>query len=120
LSRSAEIARRTLPPLTLRRVQRTLSARGQELTAQMIDLRKEKFTVYVPAGAPPAGGYGLVVFVAPWSGATWPRMWRAPLDRHGLIFVAAGRAGNDASVLDRRLPLALLAYENVGARYRLD
>lgn len=120
LSRIAEIARRTLTPLTFRRGQRMLSATGQALREQPIDLAEEKFVIYVPAGAPAKGGYGLLVFVAPWPEATRPQLWRPPLDRHGLIFVSAENSGNDVKVLDRRLPLALLAYENIRAQYPLD
>ncbi|HET6440151.1 MAG TPA: PHB depolymerase family esterase, partial [Anaeromyxobacter sp.] len=46
--------------------------------------------------------------------------WREPLHRHGMIFVAASRSGNEVPILDRRLPLALLAYENVRRLYPLD
>ena len=120
LASNAEIARRTLPPLTYRRVQQTLAATGQKLADQAIDLAKERFDIYVPAAAAPAAGYGLVVFVAPWDDATQPRMWRTPLDRHGLVFVAARDSGNERSVLDRRLPLALLAYANARARFPID
>ncbi len=120
LSASAEIARRTLTPLTFVHGQQALAAKGQALADQPIDLAQEKFAVYVPAGAPPPGGYGLLVFVSPGPDAPEPRRWRPPLDRHGLIFVSAAHSGNEASVLERRLPLALLAYENVRARYRID
>ena len=37
-----------------------------------------------------------------------------------MIFVSAQASGNTTSTLDRRLPLALLAYENVRARFPLD
>ncbi len=120
LSSAAEIARRTLTPLTVAHAQRAVEARGQALVDQQIDLARERFSLYVPAGALPARGYGLLVFVAPWDEATEPRRWRPPLDRHGLIFVAATHSGNESSILERRLPLALLAYENVRARYPLD
>jgi hypothetical protein len=120
LSRSAEILRRTLPPLTFRRGQQALSARGQALAEQPLDLAQEKFAVYVPPGASPKNGYGLLVFIAPWRDVTHPRRWRPPLDRHALIFVSAARSGNDVGILERRLPLALLAYENARARYPID
>lgn len=120
LSGNAEIARRTLPPLTFRRGQQALAAQGKELGGQPVDLMHERFSLYVPAGAPPAKGYGLLVFVSPGTDAPQPHRWRPPLDRHGLIFVSAARSGNEASILERRLPLAVLAYENVRARYRLD
>ena len=60
------------------------------------------------------------MFVAPWKQATHPRRWRPPLNRHGLIFVSAANSGNEVKIIERRLPLALLAYENVRARYPID
>jgi pimeloyl-ACP methyl ester carboxylesterase/predicted small lipoprotein YifL len=120
LSRNEEIARRTLTPLTFRHGQRILDARGQAFAEQPIDLTKERFAVYVPAGAPPESGYGLLVFVAPWKQATQPRRWRPAVDRHHLILVSAANSGNEGKILERRLPLALLAYENVRARYPID
>jgi predicted esterase len=109
LSRNAEIARRALPPLTYRRFEQTLAARGLRLQDQAIDLAKERFDLY-----------GLLVYISPEAEPLRPRFWRAPLDRHGLIFVCPQNAGNDANILDRRVPLALLAYENVRARYPVD
>jgi len=120
LSRGAEIARRVLPPLTYRSVEQTLVATHQQLAEQSIDLTREKFDIYIPDGPPPAAGYGLLVFVPPWPGPTRPGAWRGPLDRHRLILVAAQRSGNGSNVLDRRLPLAILAYENVRARFPVD
>lgn len=120
LSRTEEIARRALPPLTFHRGERAFAARGKRFPEQSIDLAKERFTLYVPAGAPPKDGYGVLVFVGPWTEATRPRSWQPPLNRHGLIFVSAANSGNDVPVLDRRLPLALLGYENVRLRYPVD
>lgn len=120
LSRNAEIARRALPPLTYRRFEQTLVARGLRLQEQAIDLANERFDLYVPPGPPPVRGFGLLVFLSPSPQGLRPRFWRAPLDRHGLIFVSPQNAGNDANILDRRVPLALLAYENVRARYPID
>src|SRR5262249_48915941 len=88
------------------------------LQEQSIDLSKEKFAVYVPSGPAPKNGYGLLVFIPPWPEPTRPNFWRAPLDRHALIFVAAGYSGNGESLLDRPVPLALRAYENVRAEQR--
>src|SRR5262245_26513632 len=120
LSRNVEIARRALPPLTYRRFEQTLAAKRIALSEQAIDLAKEKFDVYVPGGPPPAAGYGLLVFISPSPQPLRPRFWRAPLDRHGLIFICAQNSGNDTNILDRRVPLALLAYENVRARFPID
>ncbi len=120
LSRNAEIARRALPPLAHRLVEQTLAARNERLAEQAIDLSKEKFDIYVPAGPPPRAGYGLIVFIAPWAEPTQPHYWGGPLDQHKMIFVSPRNAGNGMNLLDRRLPLALLAYENVHALYPID
>lgn len=120
LARSVEIARRTLPPLTFARVEQQLLADKHKLSDQAIDLKKEKFSIYVPGAAPPPKGYGLLVWIPPWTGTTHPKIWRPPLDRFGLVFVAADNSGNEESILDRRLPLALLAVENVRAQYPID
>ncbi len=120
LAGDAEMARRTLTPLTWAAVEARLTASGEALRPSAVDLSKERFSLYVPGGAPPAAGWGLLVFIPPWDDPTRPRIWRPALDRHGLVFVAAERSGNEASILARRLPLALLAYANVRARLPID
>lgn len=120
LASNAEIARRALPPLTYRRIQEALAARHDRFADQTIDLARERFDVYVPDGPPPANGWGLVVFISPGDAPTRPWIWRGPLDDRRLIFVAAQGSGNTRNILDRRLPLALLAYENVRARFAID
>jgi len=115
LSSSAGMARRMLTPLSYRRIEPQLA----NARAQPIDLADEKFAVYVPADAPPQG-YGLVVFIPPWPQASLPKDWPRVLDRNGLIFVTAANSGNEAGLLDRRVPLALLAYENARKRYSID
>ncbi|HEV2676924.1 MAG TPA: hypothetical protein VGV37_20520 [Aliidongia sp.] len=113
LASRAELVRRTLSPLNAVRAQQQAPA------GQAIDLAHEKFTLYVPADAPPHG-YALMVYVSPWPGSAVPDRWAPVLDQHGMIFVSAANAGNDANVLDRRAPLALLAAHNVMARYPVD
>jgi predicted esterase len=73
----------------------------------------------VPA-RPPPGGYSLLVFVPPWREAAVPRQWLSTLERHGVIYVSAANSGNEADVLDRREPLALLAAANIMQRYQVD
>lgn len=116
LSTSAELARRLLTPLSYRRVAPHLA----DARSQSIDLAQEKFIVYVPSGAPPQRGYGVLVFVPPWPQASLPADWPRILDRRGIIFVSAAHSGNEAATLDRRVPLALLAYENIRRHYPLD
>jgi len=89
------------------------------LNAFPIDPRHEKFGLYVPAEKP-AGGYGLLVWVSPLDGPGIPPDWPAALEEHGVIFVTAGRSGNDASPLGRRMPLALTAAANVVRGYPVD
>lgn len=113
LSDRTELARRTLSPLN------ALRQREQVAHGPAIDPAREKFTLHVPAEAPPRG-YALMVYVSPWPGATVPSGWGPILDRHGMIFVSAANAGNDAQTFERREPLALLAARNVMARYPID
>ncbi|HWZ63070.1 MAG TPA: hypothetical protein VNX02_08620 [Steroidobacteraceae bacterium] len=119
LSSSAEVVRRLLSPLAAAEVARTLERSGEGLAAQSIDLAAERFILYVPAHAPPRG-YGLLAFIPPWDAAQMPRGWEPVLERAGVIFVSAARSGNDADVLGRREPLALLAAYNVMQRYPID
>ena len=120
LSRDVEMMRRILTPLGFRRGQEVLASRGEAFAEQDIDLRREHFTIYVPPGPPPPAGYGLLVFVSPADQALEPRRWRHTLDGHGVIVVSASRAGNSSKVYERRVPLTLLAYENVRARFPVD
>lgn len=113
---SSELARRVLTPLAFERIKPRLAS----ASTQPVDLAQERFVVYVPPGEPPPTGYGLLVFVPPWPEAVLPKDWAHVLDRHGMIFVSAARSGNDADTLDRRIPLALLGYENIRRRHPLD
>lgn len=113
---SAELARRLLTPLAFERIRPRLA----NAKTEPLDLAQERFVVYVPQGTPPPNGYGLLVFIPPWPEAALPKDWPHVLDRHGMIFVSAAHSGNDADTLDRRIPLALLGYENIRRRYDLD
>jgi hypothetical protein len=114
LSSAAEIARRALSPLHARRLAAT-----NDLNGQPVDITKEQFAVYVPAQKPPSG-YALLVFVPPWNDARLPDGWAAALDEHGVIFVSAAHSGNDTSVHFRRIPLALIAAQNLAVQYGVD
>jgi pimeloyl-ACP methyl ester carboxylesterase len=120
LATGRELARRVLTPLTFAFTERQLAARHVTLDERPVDLAKERFAAYLPPGEPPARGWALLVFVAPWEGPTEPVRWRPPLDRHGVILVSIANAGNEAGVLERRLPLALLAWANAAARWPID
>lgn len=119
LSSSAELMRRLVTPINGWRLQQRAASTGTAIIDQPIDLAHEQFALYVPAQAPP-DGYALLVFVPPWNDARVPGEWTPVLDRHGMILVTAANIGNDASLLDRREPVAMLAAINVMARYRTN
>ncbi|HZZ11637.1 MAG TPA: PHB depolymerase family esterase [Paraburkholderia sp.] len=119
LATNAEIVRRLFSPLTAQHIAQALVQSGKTLSGQPVDPRQEKFTLYVPAEKP-ANGYALVVFVPPSNEAKLPSGWAAALDQYGAIFVSAANSGNDANVIERRVPLALLAAQNVMQRYAVD
>ncbi len=119
LSANAELARRLLSPLTAAKLAPALARSGKVLRDQPVDLSAETFAVFVPTHAP-AGGYGLLVFVPPWDEAILPEGWGPVLDRLGFIFVTAAKSGNEAEVLSRRAPLAILAAANILARFPVD
>ena len=119
LSRSTEFVRRTMSPLVALRVAEEVAREQKRLREQPIDLSDEKFSYYVPADVP-AEGFSLLVFVPPWEDATVPSQWLPILDRHAMILVTAARSGNEASVLERREPLALDAAQNMIERYTID
>jgi pimeloyl-ACP methyl ester carboxylesterase len=114
LSSAAEIARRAFSPLRARRL-----AAANNLNGQPVDITKESFILYVPAQKPPQG-YTLLVFVPPWDEAKLPDGWSSVLDENGVIFVSAAHSGNDTSVHNRRMPLALIAAQNVARQYGVD
>ena len=120
LARTETLLGRVLTPLMLERIRLEATASGQAIAERSIDLAKERFALYVPSGAAPAAGYGLLVFVPPWEQAVIPAKWLPVLARHDLIVVTAAQSGNAASVVERRMPLALTGYENVRKRYPLD
>jgi dienelactone hydrolase len=119
LARSAELVQRLLSPLEALRVNEAALHPGRAMREQALDPAHESFAVYVPARVP-LHGYALLVFVPPWPEAAVPPTWIPTLDRHGTIFVGAANSGNDANVLDRRIPLALLAAQNIMQRYPVD
>jgi hypothetical protein len=119
LSSSAELLHRFLSPLNAVRAGKRLAHSPVALRDQPIDLAQERFTVFVPSHSP-GEGYGLLVFVPPWETAMLPRGWAAILDRNGVIFVSAANSGNEANILDRREPLALLAAHNIMQRFHVD
>jgi predicted esterase len=119
LARNSQILSRVFTPLTLAGIKRELARNGKNLGETSVDLTTEKFLIYVPPTRPP-DGYRLMVFVPPWEEARLPTGWGPVLDRFGMIFVTPAHSGNDADIISRREPLALIAAQNVMARYPID
>jgi predicted esterase len=118
-ARAEEIVRRLLTPLAAAQVERTLEDTHRDLKATALDLGRERFTVFVPARTPEAG-YALLVFIPPWREARLPPGWQEALERYDTVFVSAADSGNDADVLGRRAPLALVAAANLRRRLPID
>lgn len=114
-----EFARRVFPPTTYDRLRRFEQAVGIEAAEHSLDLRRERFDLFVPTRKPPSG-YGLIVFVSPMPDFPVSRDWKRELDSRGIVFVAARESGNSQNMYERRMPLALHAYENAAAHLPLD
>lgn len=119
-ARNGELLRRLASPLAAQRTRDALPAASRTLAAMPLDPARQHFALYVPAGSVPANGYMLLVFVPPWSDARIPAQWIPALDATHTILVTAADSGNDANVLNRREPLALLAAYGVAQLYRVD
>jgi hypothetical protein len=120
LGRTDVLFERLLTPLWATRAREAYAERGEDPPPYTLDIKAERFSVYVPDAPPPPAGYGLMVFVPPWNEAAVPRRWRPVLDDAGMLFVTAAASGNDAPVLPRRAALALHAAANVAARWPVD
>ena len=121
LSRNEMLASRILSPLNQARVFAQLTTGDKAMRDQPVDLTQEKFAVYVPAApSPQTQTYGLMVFVSAFPQAVVPSRWIPILDQYNMIFVTAANSGNEANVLNRRIPLALLGAQNMIRRYPID
>jgi predicted esterase len=114
LASTEEIVRRAFSPLAAQRIAATHSISGQPL-----DIRHERFVLYVPERRPPQG-YALLVFVAPSNETRVPAGWAPMLDERGIIFVSATHSGNEANVQFRRMPLAVIAAEQLKHDFGID
>ena len=118
LATTTEIVRRTFSPTSQDRLRQAQAKTRKTPPEHTIDPTKEELELFVPA-LPESGRYGLLVFIMP-APIVMPEDWRLPLERAGMIFVSAQRSGNSQSVFERRIPLALHAYEHVRSRYPVD
>lgn len=120
LARNGELLRKLVSPLRAMGMQQAMAGNPLAMEASPLAPAQQHFALYVPTSPTPATGYALLVFVPPWEDARIPVEWIPVLDRNHVILVTAAGSGNDANVLDRRDPLALLAAFNVMQRYHVD
>lgn len=114
-----EFSRRLLSPLSAEDVHRFLQAGGRRLAPEAFVPGAEAVELFVPKQAPP-GGYGLLVFIPPADEFPLPRDWQAALEKRGLVVAMPRKAGNDADVIGRRIPLALHAHQHATANFVID
>lgn len=119
LVRGDQFSRRLLSPLAAEDVHRFLQAGGRRLAPEAFVPGTESVELFVPKKAPP-GGYGLLVFIPPVDEFPLPRDWHAALEKRGLIVAMPRKAGNDADVIGRRIPLALHAHHHASANFAID
>lgn len=119
LAAADEFSRRVFSPTTFDRLQRFQQHIGKKAIEHTVDLKRERYDIWIPATRPERG-YGLLVFVSPMPRWDLTRDWKKELDRAGIIYVAARRSGNTENVYERRIPLALHGLENIKARYPID
>jgi dienelactone hydrolase len=118
LADDAQFVRRLLSPLAADDLTRFVQARDRRLAPEPL-AEDERINLFVPESPPPQG-YGLIVFVHAGDEFFLPHDWRRELSRRGLIFAALLKAGNDADVFGRRIPLVLHAYRHVLDHYPVD
>jgi dienelactone hydrolase len=118
LADDAQFIRRLLSPLAADDLARFVQARDRRLAPEPL-AEDERINLFIP-DRPPPQGYGLIVFVHAGDEFFLPHDWRRELSRRGLIFATLIKAGNDADVFGRRIPLVLHAYRHVLDHYPVD
>jgi len=119
LASASELIERQFSPLEAFQLQGKLAASGLKDPFH-IDLAGERLLVRPPDGPGADARYGLLVFINSAKKAALDPQWINVLDAHHVVFVSPDNAGDDARMLDRRVPLALHAYEYARKTYNVD
>jgi len=120
LSVTEKLIERQLSPLDAVQVLRRIHDLGMADALGLPDPAAEKLLVRIPAKTGPDGRYGLLVFMDSKPKAYLDAQLNNTLDSTGLIWISPDNAGDDANELERRIPLALLAYEYAHRTYDLN
>jgi hypothetical protein len=116
LADGAEVLKRLLHPLVYNQWQ----AQGRIKPGQTIDPAQESWRVYVPPDYDGSQAYGVLVWISPGEGGQMEENWQHVLREHKLIYIGADKSGNDESVIERRVPLALTGLANIETMYKID
>lgn len=81
---------------------------------------EESYSVYVPTDYKPDTAYGLMVWISAGDSGGIPGKWKPVMDKNKLIWIGPNKAGNNHSVFNRRIPLALDAVYNMTNRYTIS
>jgi pimeloyl-ACP methyl ester carboxylesterase len=119
LAAPAELVERQFGPLRAFQIQAKLRAMGLQ-NASGIKLADERMLLRAPDKPAADGRYGLLVYLDSRAHAQYDFTWSNVLDSHAVILVSPDNAGDDAASFDRRIPLALAAYEYARRTYNLD
>jgi pimeloyl-ACP methyl ester carboxylesterase len=119
LATTANLVERQFSPLDAFQIQARMSANGLQ-DAFQVDLAAEHLLVRAPDKPAADGRYGLLIYLDARKQARYDFEWNNVLDSHAIVFVSPDNAGDDADTLDRRIPLALHAYEYARRNYTLD
>lgn len=120
LATTMQLVERQFSPLEALQIERKLRTLGLNDAIDVGDLSTERFLVRAPAKPASDGRYGLLVFIDPRKQARFDFEWNNVLDEHGVVFISPDNAGDDTRALERRIPLALHAYEYARRTYNLD
>ncbi len=116
---ATELVERQFGPLRAFQIHGKLASLGLD-KASSIKLADEHLLVRVPDKPAADGRYGLLIYLDSRAHAQFNLEWINTLDSHAVIFVSPDGAGDDAATFDRRIPLALDAYEYARRTYNLD
>ncbi len=120
LASTQEISNRMLHLGVKIKLKKHFADHQQDQNKHSIDTKAENWNIYVPENYDPKKSYGLFVWIDASEKASVPKNWFSVFGDYDLIFVAADKSGNLQNDLDRRIPLALHAVENMQQLYHID
>jgi predicted esterase len=120
LANTIDVIERGFSPLEAFQLERKLRTMGVTNALDVNDLSAERLLVRAPEKPAADGRYGLVIYLGAEKTALYDPEWNNVLDNHGVVFISPDNAGDDTRALERRIPLALHAYEYARRTYNLD